>query len=1046
MHFSVLVRRALWVQEPLCRCISNRTKPLPAYIEHRLNTFERLREQHQVQLLGRLQESRAIRISLPDRTEVDGRSWETTPYQVALQASRSLAESAVAARVNGTLHDLDRPLEEDSEVEFLTFDSSDGQAIFWHSSAHILGAALEHLYDGLLCHGPNIDNGFFYDMFLNHGTILGTDLPALEMQCKSLVKEKLPFERISVTRDDLKELFQYNKFKMRIIEEKVKTASTTVYRCGSLVDLCQGPHVCHTGQIKAFKLVKNSASFWNGDSSQESLQRVYGISFPDGKQLKEWERMQEEASKRDHRKIGRDQELFFFHAVSPGSCFFLPRGAQIYNTLMKFIKSEYRQRGFQEVITPNIFNSKLWETSGHWEHYSKNMFSFQVEDEMFALKPMNCPGHCLMFDHRPRSWRELPLRLADFGVLHRNEVSGALSGLTRVRRFQQDDAHIFCAMEQLEAEIAGCLEFLRAVYSVFGFTFKLFLSTRPEEFLGQVETWDQAEKTGFKPCEAGHRMMSVTDPHRVCLWCLEYDHDPKSCSKGRATHPKVLRERSLKFVAARRSTLHRSWSPSKGRSRDRLRGHHHSSSLKSSGHSGKKKKAARHSSTSPHRSADATREECRCSRLLFAESTSGSALRLPEFPGAGATPAVLKEFYEAMHLIFGQSDPSAMLSGPGGLEGSPSGSVPAASALAQRVPPDPLWDLCQCQSYHCPAPARSSTLPTMVVPTIDVDPILIPDDPEPERRQPTPLMTSMGPSHPRLDSDPHYAGYEYEEGLEETLDPLEYQLDNPDLDWAQELGEASGLDTFADAGMLSPPTVATAEGDSYSMVVSRAAEVLGLELPTAASGRISCRSCFNMGLPLRSLSSHSMKPSLMSFWIDIQIKDAIGRYHQCATIQLDFQLPIRFNLSYVSKDGSTSERPVMIHRAILGSVERMVAILAENYGGKWPLWLSPFQVMVIPVGPSVEDYAKEVHRGVREGGFAVDIDTDSGTTLNRKIRKAQLAQYNFVLVVGEKEKANSSVNVRTRDQVQHGEHPIQSFLTRLRELQDLRVMNAEELF
>lgn len=728
MHFSALVRRALWVREPICRCITGRspkaihfhtehakkdqethqqrafpdsqTNPLSAHIEHRLNLFERLKEKHQTRLLERLQESQAIRISLPDRTEVDGNSWQTTPYQVALQTSRSLIESAVAARVNGTLYDLDRPLEEDSEVEFLSFDSPDGKAIFWHSSAHILGAALERLYDGLLCHGPNTENGFFYDMFLNHGTVLGADLPDLEMQCKSLVKEKLPFERISVTRDDLKELFQYNKFKMRIIDEKVKTASTTVYRCGSLVDLCQGPHVRHTGQIKAFKLVKNSASFWNGDSSQETLQRVYGISFPDGKQLKEWERIQEEASKRDHRKIGRDQELFFFHAVSPGSCFFLPRGAHIYNTLMEFIKSGYRQRGFQEVITPNIFNSKLWETSGHWEHYSKNMFSFPVEDEIFALKPMNCPGHCLMFDHRPRSWRELPLRLADFGVLHRNEVSGALSGLTRVRRFQQDDAHIFCAMEQLEGEIAGCLEFLEAVYSVFGFTFKLFLSTRPDEFLGQVEMWDLAEKQLEK-------------------------------------------------------------------------------SLKEFGH---------------------------------------------------------------------------------------------------------MWEL------------------------------------------------------------------------------------NP-----------------GDGAFYGPK-------------------------------------------------------------IDIQIKDAIGRYHQCATIQLDFQLPIRFNLSYVRKDGSTTERPVMIHRAILGSVERMVAILAENYGGKWPLWLSPFQVMVIPVGPSAEDYAKEVHRSVHESGFAVDIDTDSGTTLNRKIRKAQLAQYNFVLVVGEKEKANCSVNVRTRDQVQHGEHRLQNVLTRLRELRDLRVRNAEELF
>lgn len=224
------------------------------------------------------------------------------------------------------------------------------------------------------------------------------------------------------------------------------------------------------------------------------MQRVYGISFPDPKQLKEWEKFQEEAAKRDHRKIGREHELFFFHELSPGSCFFLPRGAHIYNTLVNFMKAEYRKRGFQEVVTPNIYNSKLWETSGHWKHYAENMFSFESEKEIFALKPMNCPGHCLVFDMRNRSWRELPLRLADFGVLHRNELSGALSGLTRVRRFQQDDAHIFCTTEQIRTEIDSCLDFMNHVYGTFGFTFKMVLSTRPEKYLGDIEVWNEAEK------------------------------------------------------------------------------------------------------------------------------------------------------------------------------------------------------------------------------------------------------------------------------------------------------------------------------------------------------------------------------------------------------------------------------------------------------------------------------------------------------------------------------------------------------------------------
>ncbi|XP_075049370.1 threonine--tRNA ligase 1, cytoplasmic-like isoform X2 [Mixophyes fleayi] len=671
-------------------------KVLPEFIRDRLRYFEKLWQRYEARLADR--ESCPIKISLPDGRVVSGESWRTTPYELAIKTGSGSPHSIVAARVNGVVYDLSRPLEEDADLDFLTFDSSDGQAIFWHSSAHVLGAALEQFYGGLLCHGPNTENGYFYDIHLDN-SVLGSELPDLEAVCKDIVKQKLPFQRLEVTQEDLLELFKHNRFKMQIIEEKVET-TTTVYRCGSLVDLCRGPHVMHTGQIKAIRLLKNSSAFWRADPTQETLQRVYGISFPDAKQLKDWERAQEEAISRDHRKIGKDQGLFFFHEWSPGSCFFLPKGAHIYNVLIEFIKAEYRKRGFTEVITPNMYNKSLWEQSGHWDHYGEHMFSFTVEEETFSLKPMNCPGHCLMFDHRPRSWRELPLRLADFGVLHRNELSGALSGLTRVRRFQQDDAHIFCSMDQLESEISGCLDFLRAVYSVFGFTFKLFLSTRPEQYMGELEVWQKAEQE---------------------------------------------------------------------------------------------------------------------------------------------------------------------------------------------------------------------------------------------------LQTSLN-------------GF--------------------DLPWELNPG---------DGAFYGPK-------------------------------------------------------------IDIQIQDAMGRYHQCATIQLDFQLPIRFNLSYVGKADGTVERPVMIHRAVLGSVERMLAILAENYAGKWPFWLSPFQVMVVPTGTSTEDYAQEVYRIIHDGGFMVDVDADRGTTFNKKIRKAQLAQYNFILVVGEKEKQNNTVNVRTRDSRQHGECSLTELVIRLAGLRESRVGNAEEIF
>ncbi|XP_072108588.1 threonine--tRNA ligase 1, cytoplasmic [Mobula birostris] len=673
----------------------------PCYISERLELYNKLKAESDSILAERAsKESKQITITLPDGKQVQGESWKSTPYQIACGISQGLADKVVVAKVNEEVWDLDRPLEGDCSLTLLSFDDEEGQAVYWHSSAHILGEAMERIFGGCLCYGPPIENGFYYDMFLEEGGVSSNDFPALENLCKRIMKDKQPFERLEVKKETLLEMFKYNKFKVRILNEKVNTPTTTVYRCGPLIDLCRGPHVRHTGKIKAMKVHKNSSTYWEGKADMETLQRIYGISFPDSKMLKEWEKFQEEAKNRDHRKLGREQELFFFHELSPGCCFFLPKGAYIYNALINFIRSEYKKRGFTEVVTPNIYNSKLWQTSGHWQHYSENMFSFEVEKELFALKPMNCPGHCLMFDHRPRSWRELPLRYADFGVLHRNELSGALTGLTRVRRFQQDDAHIFCTMEQIESEIKGCLDFLRAVYDAFGFTFKLELSTRPEKFLGDIEVWNTAEK----------------------------------------------------------------------------------------------------------------------------------------------------------------------------------------------------------------------------------------------------------------------------------------QLEN-------------SLNAFGEKWSLNP-----GDGAFYG-------------------------------------------PK-----IDIKIKDAIGRYHQCATIQLDFQLPIRFNLTYVSPDGGEQNRPVIIHRAILGSVERMIAILTENYGGKWPLWLSPRQVMVVPVGPTCEEYAQKVQRQFHDAGLMSDVDLDQGSTLNKKIRNAQLAQYNFILVVGEKEKGSEMVNVRTRDNKVHGERTISETIERLLQHKQSRTKHAEEEF
>ncbi|XP_072500800.1 threonine--tRNA ligase, mitochondrial isoform X1 [Notamacropus eugenii] len=692
---------------------------LPHWLAERSGLFEELWTAQAERWAERARsERRPIRVVAPGGRRVDGEAWSTTPYQVALQISSALADTAVAARVNGVTYDMDRPLEGDADLDFLTFDSPEGKALFWHSSAHVLGAATEHLLGALLCRGPSTFGGFYHDISLGgNRTVRGSELPVLEQTCQKIVTAAHPFRRLEASREQLCQLFKDNPFKLQLIADKIKEPTATVYGCGTSVDLCKGPHLRHTGQIGVLKLLTNSSSSWVGSSgAKEPLQRVYGISFPSVEGLRAWEKQREEAAAKDHRRIGKDQELFFFHELSPGSCFFLPRGTRVYNALMTFIRDEYTRRGFSEVRTPTLFSTKLWEQSGHWEHYSEDMFVLQPPESegatnyqydhstkqprgMLALKPMNCPAHCLMFAHRPRSWRELPLRLADFGALHRTEASGSLGGLTRLQRFQQDDAHIFCAPDQLESEIQGCLDFLRSVYTVLGFSFHLVLSTKPSSFLGESYLWDQAEQ--------------------------------------------ILQQ-------------------------------------------------------------------------------------------------ALDEFGEP-------------------------------------------WEL------------------------------------------------------------------------------------NP-----------------GDGAFYGPK-------------------------------------------------------------IDVHIQDALGRPHQCGTIQLDFQLPLRFGLQYMGQSG-VLEHPVLIHRAVLGSVERMLGVLAENCGGKWPLWLSPLQVVVIPVGVEQEGYAREVQGALQTAGLMGDLDKDPSLTLGRRVRRAQLSQYNFQFVVGPREQSQRTVSIRTRDGLQLGERDVTEAIGRLRELQDARVHNAEEIF
>lgn len=659
---------------------------LQSVIPKRIELFESIKAQqiaHRQSISGD-----PIKVTLPDGTVKEGKKWATTPFDIAKEVSKSLASNALISQVDGVLWDMSRPLEGDCQLKIFTFDSDEGRDTFWHSSAHILGQALEMTYGCKLCIGPctTRGEGFYYDGFYGELGLNDDHFDQIVSGAKKAVAEKQPFERIEVSRKQALEMFSDNKFKVEIISDLPEDKTITVYRCGPLVDLCRGPHIPNTAFVKAIACLKASAAYWRGNKDRESLQRVYGISYPDQKRLKEYIALLEEAKKYDHRELGKKQELFFFHPLSPGSCFFLPHGTRITKKLIAFIQTEYEKRGYSEVTTPNMFNMQLWETSGHAANYKENMFVFDIEKQEFGLKPMNCPGHCLIFDNRVRSYRELPLRIADFGVLHRNEASGALTGLTRVRRFQQDDAHIFCRESQIKDEVKNVLEFINYAYDIFGFTFELKLSTRPEKYLGDIETWEKAETA-----------------------------------------------------------------------------------------------------------------------LADALNEFGKPWQINEADGA---------FY--------------------------------------------------------------------------------------------------GPK------------------------------------------------------------------------------------------------------------------------IDISVSDAMKRKFQCATLQLDFQLPQRFNLSYSAEDESKRERPVMIHRAILGSVERMFAILLEHYKGKWPFWLSPRQAIVCPVSDKSQAYGQQVMDQIHEAGYYVDIDK-SDRTIQKKVREAQLAQYNYILVVGEEEVNTGKVSVRVRDKQEHSVKTIPDLLQHFKE-------------
>ena len=435
----------------------------------------------------------------------------TTIAEIAKSIGAGLYKAACAGKIDGEAVDLRTPVTKDCTVEIMTFDSPEGKHAYWHTTSHIMAQAVQHLFpDAVFAIGPAIDNGFYYDMDLPR-TLTPEDLEKIEAEMKKIIKQDLPLEKFELSPEEAKDMMAQNKqiYKVELIEEHSgKGEKISFYKQGDFTDLCAGPHLMSTGGVKAVKLLNCTGAYWRADANNKMLQRVYGISFPKASQLEEYVTMLEEAKKRDHRKIGKDLELFTIMEEGPGFPFFLPKGMVLKNLLIDYWREIHREAGYQEISTPIILSRKLWERSGHWDHYQQNMYTTVIDDEDFAIKPMNCPGGILVYKTKLHSYRDLPLRIGELGLVHRHELSGALHGLMRVRCFTQDDAHIFMTPEQIKEEIKGVVRLIDKVYSTFGFKYHIELSTMPEDHMGALEDWNTA-----------------TDALRAAITELGYDYE-----------------------------------------------------------------------------------------------------------------------------------------------------------------------------------------------------------------------------------------------------------------------------------------------------------------------------------------------------------------------------------------------------------------------------------------------------------------------------------------------------------------------------------------
>ena len=435
-----------------------------------------------------------IKIKLKDNSEMEVEE-NLSLLEIAKKISEGLARVATCAEIDGEVVDLRTKATKDCYLNILTFESAlNGKKAYWHTTSHIMAQAIKRLYPEMkLAIGPSIDNGFYYD-FDTEKPFTPEMLERVEVEMKKIIKEDLPIERFELPRAEAIELMKDEPYKVELINDLPEGETISFYKQGDFTDLCAGPHLASTGKVKAVKLLSSSGAYWRGDEKNKMLQRIYGISFPKASQLDEYVNMIEEAKKRDHRKLGKELDLFFFDETAPGMAYWMPKGFTLMNTLIDFWRKEHKKRGYQEFSGPQLNSSVLWKTSGHWDHYKEDMFVLTDADgNEQALKPMNCPNSIKIYQTKLRSYKDLPLRFNDVDVIHRNEKSGQLNGLFRVRMFRQDDSHNYVTEEQIGSEIKDIVEIADKLYKVFGLEYKLSLSTRPDDFMGEIETWNRAE-------------------------------------------------------------------------------------------------------------------------------------------------------------------------------------------------------------------------------------------------------------------------------------------------------------------------------------------------------------------------------------------------------------------------------------------------------------------------------------------------------------------------------------------------------------------------